>query len=167
MSIHELARKIDPASLAAETSRVRGRLEKEKIVRRNTGINIKHGAGGMLDVYFAVRCLQLRDNVPDDNEDRTTLKMLEQLRESGSIDENNFESLYEGYRLLRSVDHEMRLIIGRSATLPARGHQALRDIARRLKYATSDVLLTELQSHMSNIRSAYDRIMESSHTDDE
>lgn len=162
MCVHELARRIDPASLAAETRRIRGRLEKEKTARRNAGINIKHGAGGMLDVYFAVRCLQLRDNVPDDDEDRTTLKMLERLRETGSMEETSFKSLYEGYQLLRSVDHEMRLIVGRSATLPSLGHQALSDIARRLQYSTSDVLLRELQSHMRNIRSAYERIMESS-----
>ncbi len=161
MCVHELARNVDPASLAAETGRVRGRLEKEKTVRRNAGINIKHGAGGMLDVYFAVRYLQLRDNVPDDDKDRTTLKMLGLLRETGSIDENSFASLYDGYRLLRSIDHEMRLVVGRSANLPAAGHAALADIARRLKYATSDVLVAELQTRMANIRAAYERILES------
>ena len=161
-SIHELAQQIDAATLAAETRRVRARLEKEKAVRRNAGINIKHGAGGMLDVYFAVRYLQLRDNVPDDYKDRTTLKMLARLRDSGSIDEKDYESLYEGYRLLRSVDHEMRLIVGRSATLPASGHPALSDIARRLEYSTSDALLVELRSRMRDIRDAYERIMASS-----
>jgi glutamate-ammonia-ligase adenylyltransferase len=161
-SIHELARLIDDASLAAESRRVRARLEKEKTLRRNAGINIKHGAGGMLDVYFAVRYLQLRDNVPDDQEDRTTLRMLEQLRKAKSIDEKDFQALHEGYRLLRSVDHEMRLIVGRSATLPAAGHSALSDIARRLDYSAPDALVTELQFHMSGIRDAYERIIESS-----
>ena len=159
-SIHELARLIDAAALAAETRRVRARLEKEKTLRRNAGINIKHGAGGMLDVYFAVRYLQLRDNVPDHQEDRTTLKMLEQLRGAESIDEKDFQTLHEGYRLLRSVDHETRLIVGRSATLPAAGHSALSDIARRLDYSTPDALLAELDSRMCGIRDAYERIIE-------
>jgi [glutamine synthetase] adenylyltransferase / [glutamine synthetase]-adenylyl-L-tyrosine phosphorylase len=157
--VHEQARQIDPSSLAAETRRVRGRLEKEKTTRRNAGINIKHGAGGMLDVYFAVRYLQLRDNVPDDEGDRTTLKMLAQLREAKAIDENSFCALHEGYGLLRSVDHEMRLIVGRAANLPAAGH-ALSDIARRLKYSTPEGLVGDLQTRMTSIRDAYERIME-------
>ena len=167
MCVHELARQIDSASLAAEIRRVRERLEKERTARRNAGINIKHGSGGMLDVYFAVRCLQLRDNVPDDNKDRTTLKMLEQLRKTGSIGEHTFASLYEGYRLLRSVDHEMRLIVGRSATLPTLGHQALSDIARRLQYSTSDELVADLKIRMANIRAAYDTITQNSFDEDD
>jgi glutamine synthetase adenylyltransferase len=88
--------------------------------------------------------------------------MLEQLRKAKSIDEKDFQALHEGYRLLRSVDHEMRLIVGRSATLPAAGHSALSDIARRLDYSAPDALVTELQFHMSGIRDAYERIIESS-----
>ena len=74
--IHELAHNADQDQLCAETRRVRERLEKEKASRRNAGLDIKHGAGGMLDVYFAARYLQLRDNVQDDDEDRTTLATL-------------------------------------------------------------------------------------------
>jgi hypothetical protein len=58
----------------------------------------------MLDVYFAVRYLQLHDNVPDDERDRTTLKTLEQLHEAKSIEQSDFQALSEGYRLLRSVE---------------------------------------------------------------
>lgn len=159
-AIHELAQQTDVAQLAAETRRVRARLEKERVVRRGSAINIKHGAGGMLDVYFAVRYLQLRDNVPDD-ENRTTLKMIERLRDSTSIDENDFKALYEGYRLLRLVDHETRLIVGRSATIPGPGHSAMADIARRLGYTAADVLVSELESKMSNVRAAYERIVNS------
>jgi glutamate-ammonia-ligase adenylyltransferase len=154
-----LARQFDSASFAAETRRVRARLEKEKTARRNAGINIKHGGGGMLDVYFAVRYLQLRDNVPDDERDRTTLNTLAQLHEAKSVEKSDFQALYEGYRLLRSVDHEMRLIVGRSATLPTAGHPALSDIARRLDYSAPAELVTELQSRMRDIRIAYERIL--------
>ena len=165
--IHELAEQIDSSELADETRRVRSRLEKERVVRRSAGVNIKHGAGGMLDVYFGARYLQLRDNVPDDKNDRTTLKMLEQLRATGSIGADDFRSLYEGYRLLRSVDHEMRLIMGRSATLPAKGSAALADIAQRLGYQEPEKLLDDLQGRMRGIRAAYEHIMESSSNRDD
>jgi glutamine synthetase adenylyltransferase len=94
----------------------------------------------MLDVYFAVRYLQLRDNVPDDEDDRTTPGMLERLRAAGSITEPNFQRMFAGYHLLRAVDHELRLIIGRSATLPHSDSAAFADIARRLGYRLEGTL---------------------------
>jgi len=145
--------------LIDETRRVRERLQKAKTPRRRAALNIKHGAGGMLDVYFATRYLQLRDSVPDDGNDRTTRRMLERLRESGSIDEENFQRMFGGYRLLRAVDHQLRLTLGRSATVPAADAPAFADIARRLGYETSDDFDNELRSWMKEIRQAYDSIL--------
>jgi glutamate-ammonia-ligase adenylyltransferase len=157
--IHELARKTDHDQLRAETRRVRDRLEKEKALRRPNGLDIKHGAGGMLDVYFAVRYLQLRHCVQDDEQDRTTLATLVRLRAAGALDETDFRALHEGYSLLRAVDHQMRLILGRSARLPLPGHPAFADIARRLSYDNAASLTADVLSQMSSIRSAYDRIL--------
>lgn len=156
--VHEMARAVEPAQLRAEARRVRERLEREKTSRRG-GINIKHGPGGMLDVYFAARYLQLRDDVKDDGEDRTTLRTLRQLREAGSLDENDYEALVKGYELLRAVDHQLRLIVGRSATLPATEQPAYGDISRRLDFPDAQTLTATLTRRMSEIRAAYDRIM--------
>ena len=157
--IHELAQQVEAGHLLAETRRVRDRLQKEKVSRRRSGLNIKHGAGGMLDVYFAARYLQLRDNVPDDGEDRRTPQILRRLRDSTSIDEENFEKMFTGYGLLRSVDHQLRLIIGRSSTVPSRESAAFADMARRLGYETADQLEHDLTVRMKEIRQAYDTIM--------
>jgi [glutamine synthetase] adenylyltransferase / [glutamine synthetase]-adenylyl-L-tyrosine phosphorylase len=157
--IHELAHNADHDQLCAETRRVRDRLEKEKASRRNAGLDIKHAAGGMLDVYFAARYLQLRDNVQDDDEDRTTLATLWRLRAVGSLNEADFQALDEGYTLLRSVDHQLRLIVGRSARLPLPEHPASRDIARRLGYDAAAELTQELTARMTGIRTAYNRIL--------
>jgi glutamate-ammonia-ligase adenylyltransferase len=157
--IHELARQADLRQLAAETRRVRDRLQKAKAPRRHAGVNIKHGVGGMLDVYFAVRYLQLRDNVPDDGDDRTTRRMLERLREVGSISEDDFQRMSTGYRLLRLIDHQLRLILGRSATVPPFEATTFTEIAGRLGYANGDQLRDELISGMKNIRVAYENII--------
>nr|MBA3334725.1 hypothetical protein [Acidobacteriota bacterium] len=69
--------------LRDETRRVRERLEQEKVdKRKGKEIDIKFGAGGMLDIYFAVRFLQLRHNLPDDSENRSTDFMLRKLRDN-------------------------------------------------------------------------------------
>ena len=163
--IHEAAERLgqnggaDADSLRIETRRVRERLEREKIKHRTSDtIDIKFGAGGMLDVYFATRYLQLRDNVPDDEADRSTGRTLARLRATNSLDEADYGTLQEGYAYLRTLDHYLRLIVGRSTLLPAADHPALSDIARRMAYTSTGALLEHLNAHMKHIRTAYDRI---------
>lgn len=158
-TVHKLARQIDPDQLRAEAQRVRNRLEKEKALSRG-GVNIKHGAGGMLDVYFVTRYLQLRDDVPDDVDDRTTLRMLECLREAGSVNDEDHQKLSKGYEFLRAVDHQLRLIVGRSATLPSPEQPAYADIARRLGFEKADEMTNELGERMKGIRATYERILQ-------
>src|SRR5215213_920286 len=111
--IHANALKLDPKELKTVTRHVRDRLEKEKGGGRGRklGIDIKYGPGGMLDVYFASRYLQLRDEVMDEGDDRSTAFTLERLREEGSVSEEDFAVLSSGYSLLRSIDHNLRLIV--------------------------------------------------------
>jgi glutamate-ammonia-ligase adenylyltransferase len=156
--IHKAARDADGETLRLETRRVRERLEYEKTQRRAQTTDIKYGAGGMLDVYFATRFLQLRDNVPDDSEDRSTRAMLERLRETGSLAEDDYHAMKDGYQLLRALDHHLRLIVGRSTRLPAADHPALRDIASKLNYVSASELTEALSAHMQNIRAAYENI---------
>ena len=171
-AIHEKARTIDPDELKQETRRVRERLEFEKgsATTRNGrraakgsrggrhDIDIKYSAGGMLDVYFAARYLQLRDDIADEGENRSTLATLTRLEANGSLDTHDYEALSGGYELLRSVDHHLRLIVGKVAGLPATEYPAFKEIARRLHFATPADLAETLRERMRAIREAYDRI---------
>ena len=158
-AIHQVAQRITPEELRRETMHVRDRLEKEKGQRgRHAGIDVKFAAGGMLDVYFATRYLQLRDDVSDEGENRSTAATLERLYAAGSLSREDFEELHSGYGLLRSIDHQLRLILGRQARLPAIDHPASADLARRLGFESSAALNEALVEKMRGIREAYDRI---------
>lgn len=158
-AIHESAGQVEPETLKKETRHVRDRLEKEKGKRgRHGGIDVKFAAGGMLDVYFATRYLQLRDDVSDEGEDRSTATTLERLRSTDSLSAGDFAVLNSGYALLRSIDHHLRLILGRQARLPPTDHPALRDIARQLGFVSAAALNEMLVEKMSTIREAYDSI---------
>ena len=151
--IHEKAQNIALEELKAETLHIRERLENEKSFQHSKHkVNIKFGAGGMLDVYFAMRFLQLRDNVPDDLENRSTTFMLKKLFENGSLNDENFKSLNDGYSFLSQLDHALRLTIGRSNTLP----NNLDVICKRLKIQNLEEILT---FHRLNIRQAYENIL--------
>jgi glutamate-ammonia-ligase adenylyltransferase len=175
-AIHEKTRELNADELRAETRRVRERLELEKgrglkEQRRQSGrkasgneelhdIDIKYSAGGMLDVYFAARYLQLRDDVADEGEDRSTPATLERLEASGSLETRDYEALSSGYELLRSVDHQLRLIVGKVAALPSVDYPVSREIAKRLGFETAASLSETLRERMRAIRDAYDRITE-------
>ena len=158
--IHANASQLDPDELKSVTRRVRDRLEKEKGSRgRTLGTDIKYGPGGMLDVYFAARYLQLRDEVMDEGDDRSTSFTLERLREEGSLSEDDFLVLSSGYGLLRAIDHNLRLIVGRSTHLPDPNHVTARDVATRSGFGSAMELHEALTNQMQAIRATYKRIL--------
>jgi glutamate-ammonia-ligase adenylyltransferase len=157
--IHGAASRISHEDLQREIRRVRDRLEQETVKPgRRAGLDIKHGKGGMLDIYFATRYLQLRDNIPDEAQSRSTLATLTCLKAAGSLSTEDYEVLSRGYSLLRAVDHEQRLMKGRSAWLPPADHPVVRDIARKLNYNSSADFSAALVERMERIRAAYNRI---------
>jgi glutamate-ammonia-ligase adenylyltransferase len=159
--IHANAAKLDATELKNVTRHVRERLEKEKGPRsRRVETDIKYGPGGMLDVYFAARYLQLRDEVLDEGEDRSTAFTLERLREEGSLAEEDFLVLSNGYSLLRSLDHNLRLIMHRSTRLPDPNHVAATDIATRTGFASVAEMHETVTDQMRAIREAYNRILD-------
>jgi len=157
--IHENALRFDAHELKLETRRVRDRLEKAKGTRRRGGIDIKYEPGGMLDVYFATRYLQLRDEVIDGGDDRSTAFTLERLREEGSLTEEDFSTMSTGYSLLRSIDHNLRLIVGRSTRLPDPNHLTAGDVALRMGFSSATELHQTLREQMQSIRESYNRIL--------
>lgn len=158
-AIHEQARMMAPEMLAEETRRMRERLELEKGRRRQAdAVDIKYAGGGMLDVYFAVRYLQLRDDVSDEGDDRSTQATLELLEANGTLDPADYEMLSGGYALLRAADHHQRLILGKVSTLPSTDHPAFIEIAKKVGFGTAAEFSATLGERMQAIREAYDRI---------
>lgn len=146
--------------LRTETLRIRENLEKQKSSpRKGKEIDIKFGEGGMLDVYFGVRFLQLRDNIQDAGENRSTVFTLEKLFENDSIGAEDFKNLSEGYKFLSELDHNLRLTIGRSTRLPLANRNTLETIVRRMKLASIGDLFQTLTFHRINIRTSFENIL--------
>ena len=158
--IHKRAAKIERSELAAETARVRHSLEQQRArARRSKEINIKYGSGGMLDVYFAMRFLQLCDNVPDDSEDRSTHFMLKSLGAAGSLNAEVLQDMLAGYDFLSTLDHNLRLTVGRTNRIPLANEKALKTISARMGLESPANLLEQLTLHRLAVREAFDRIV--------
>jgi len=102
--------------------------------------------------------LQLRDEVLDEGENRSTLFTLERLRDEDSLTEDDFMTLSSGYSLLRKTDHNLRLIVGRSTRLPDSDHVIANDVANRMGFDPRDLQATLIEQ-MTRIREAYSRIL--------
>ncbi len=148
-------------TLNEETRRIRERLEMEKSSGRTSKeTNIKFGAGGMLDVYFAVRFLQLRDNVPDNTKNRSTAFTLKELYENESLSREDFQNFSNGYQFLTELDHNLRLTVGRSSKIPLANQKALQIIAKRLKLKSVQDLIEQLTLKRLEIRASFERIFD-------
>jgi glutamate-ammonia-ligase adenylyltransferase len=156
--IHDRAAAFDAEALREETRRVRNRLETEKSLR-GKGLDIKYSAGGMLDVYFAVRYLQLRYRIPDQAANRSTLRSLQDLLDAGALTAEDHTALSEGYAFLRELDHRLRLSLGRFRRLPGLGHPVLEQIARDTDLPNAGELTAQIEVVKSSIRRAYQNIV--------
>ncbi|MDW8256571.1 MAG: hypothetical protein RML85_06060 [Acidobacteriota bacterium] len=144
-------------TLARDVREMRDRIEREK-ARPSSARNFKFGRGGMMDVYFATRYLQLRHHLPEP-EERGTLPLLDYLREQGVLTPAQSESLSAGYRFLRQLDHILRLLFGRPRPIFPLQRATLEEVVKWLGYASPEELEREHHEHRRRIRSAYEEIV--------
>jgi glutamate-ammonia-ligase adenylyltransferase len=155
--IHRRAAETDREQLRSETLRIRRLLERERAGRYRES-DIKYGPGGMLDVYFAARYLQLRDNIPDPQDDRSTTAVLQLLFERGSLSDIEHEALSAGYTFLAKLDHNIRLTTGRSRRVPTNPEMQER-IAQRMSLSGRSVLAESLALHRIAIRKTFEEVI--------
>jgi glutamate-ammonia-ligase adenylyltransferase len=144
-------------SLREELRDIRTRLVKEKA--RAARPNIKWGRGGMTDVYFVTRYLQLRDRIYFPPE-RGTTALIAHLGERGALGREETRALFEGYTFLRSLDHWMRLLLDRPSPVLPSSSVALRDITLALGLSSVEYFEQAFGQRTAEIRGVYDRIFE-------
>ncbi|HKV42580.1 MAG TPA: hypothetical protein VJX67_25485 [Blastocatellia bacterium] len=142
------------ASLKEDLRRTRLRLEKEKA--RSSGRDIKWGPGGMTDVYFVTRYVQLRDQAYFPPERGTTELILE-LERLGSLPPASARTLFDGYWFLRRLDHWIRLLVDNAGPMLPTSHVVMEDIARAMGEDGHEALERLYLQHTSRIRDVYNQ----------
>jgi glutamate-ammonia-ligase adenylyltransferase len=158
--IHERAAAIDPAFLASETRAVRDKLEKQKASKRTGEIDIKYGPGGLLDVYFAARFLQLRGQDPAAAQSRSAEAILKRFINDPALGRiaEYLKTLSDGYRYLSLVDHKLRRSNGRSSKVRSIT-QFSGYVPQNRPEAAEPYLKEELVANLLMVREAYDQIL--------
>jgi [glutamine synthetase] adenylyltransferase / [glutamine synthetase]-adenylyl-L-tyrosine phosphorylase len=154
-AIRARAKNEDREHIIRSTLEMRQKLGESRGRVGGRDLDFKYGPGGQLDIYFAVRCLLLLH--PDLIMDRTrgTSEKLAALLAAGALTEDAHAALAEGHRFLSSLDHEIRLAVGRTSRLPRSNQPVLERIAHRMQFASTQDLLGSIALHLAEIRRAF------------
>jgi [glutamine synthetase] adenylyltransferase / [glutamine synthetase]-adenylyl-L-tyrosine phosphorylase len=127
-------------------------------------VNVKYGAGGVIDVEYAAQYLQLQHgHLWRELRTPNTLEALAGLKARGILDAGECESLCAAYLFLRRVTDALRMVRGnaKDLVLPAEDSDDYKFLARRLGLkreswaAAAAVLAEELSRHMSAAHDFY------------
>jgi glutamate-ammonia-ligase adenylyltransferase len=92
-----------------EILRIRKRIEDEEGKETETIVDIKNGAGGILDIEFLVQILMLKNKVIEGN----IFNAIKKLHEIGVLNIEEKEFLLENYTFLRKIENLIRLVLNK------------------------------------------------------
>ena len=153
-----------PPDLGQRIDAMRHRMEEER-VKRGTGLHLKLGSGGMVEVEFIVQYLQLlhgKDRIA--LREPNTLKVLDALHSEGLISAEEYQSLRDSYRFLRMAENRLRIVADLSVNTIPKTPAKLQKLARRLGYAPNgdippgERFLQDYAAHTSRVRAIYEQV---------
>jgi len=149
----------------AQIRRMKARTEDLLSRRGLSQRDIKRGPGGIRDVEFSVQLLQLVHGRLDPGiRSATTLTALAELAHAGYVAVEDAETLAQGYRFLRTVEHRLQLVEGAQVHAVPSDPAAFERLARVMGYAdspgrsASSQLAEALRRHRAQVRTVHERL---------
>ena len=146
-----------PAKWTTIAVEMRRKMEGRQRTRLSEVIDLKTGAGGMVDVEFVAQWCAMKAGAERQNlRNRPTVEVVEAIGPPW-ISSEEASSLIEAYRFYRIVEKTIRIMFDeRSTLLPE--ERKLEILSRALSFPTSDALRTAVRSHMKATRTLFLRI---------
>jgi glutamate-ammonia-ligase adenylyltransferase len=152
------------AALPASLHHLRLRMERELGKEGPHRYDVKLGAGGIVDVEFAVQWMQMKHGFDPRVRSTDTETALSALEASGHCEASIAASLREGYTFLRRLEQALRIVHGTSASLIEYGAPGLAALARRMgfrdgahgpSHTAGESLLERYKGVRRDVRAAY------------
>ncbi len=145
-------------TMSATRERISEKLAQRRLKRQQT--DVKLDRGGIRDVEFLVQCLQ-RLHGARDSELRHggTLQALSRLYDSDLLSSTEYSRLARAYEYFRRVEHLLQLEDDRQTHSLPSSPQDRERIAQRMGVEDAAQLLAELNQHMENVQTIYERIV--------
>ncbi len=130
------------------------------LVREKEGeYNIKLGRGGIREIEFLIQALQLVYAGKNPAlRMKNSLEAMTALRDARLIQAEDYSSISEAYRFLRTVEHRIQMVQERQTHSIPRKEEAFRALARRCGYLRKDGVerfRKELEGHRRNVSTIY------------
>jgi glutamate-ammonia-ligase adenylyltransferase len=146
-----------PRAIAHELAAMRDKIEREL----GAPGDLKTGAGGVVDVEFAIQLIQLvHGHRYPALRTPSTVEALDAARRLALIGPRDFEILDHGYRFLRLVENRLRVVHDQPVHRLPSAVIELDRLARRTGFPSGAELLDRLDRRRAEIRSAYTRTVE-------
>jgi glutamate-ammonia-ligase adenylyltransferase len=142
----------DPRAVAAAIATMRERIEREL----GTPGDLKTGAGGVIDVEFAVQYLQLvHGHTHVGLRTTSTAAALRAAAEAGVAPPDLLRLLDQGYRFLRGIEHRLRVVHDQPIHRLPESRGELDKLARRSGFPDGSALLDRVERWQHDIRTTY------------
>lgn len=166
--IHPLAMSLDQEALQSDVDRMKRRIE-ELLVQTGRGWGeIKLGEGSIRDVEFLTQYLQLAyGHLYPDVLCANTLDGLTRIFRHGLIRADEYQTLFDGYIFLRTIEHHLQMMHYRQTHTLPRDTYELAALARRLGYRSAngtEQFLARYREYSQAIRSIYERYLRDKRT---
>jgi [glutamine synthetase] adenylyltransferase / [glutamine synthetase]-adenylyl-L-tyrosine phosphorylase len=115
-------------------------------------LDLKLGVGGIREIEFYVQAHQLLHGGKIEwLRHQNTLEALQRLVASGLMSARLCERLSDAYLFFRKVEHRVQIVEDQQTHLVPRDPEALAEIARSLRFPSSEALETELLRRMAEV----------------
>ncbi len=139
---------------------LRSMLERLRAASERPEEDLKSGIGGTYAIQFTLQYLQLRHRIPSQPAG-STLRLMRILQDLDLLDEKTYTGLFKAERFLRRLEHQLRLIHGRSVTRIPESTDLLAEIAAGLGYGGAPARAVQaLVRDLRKSRGAVERIFE-------
>jgi glutamate-ammonia-ligase adenylyltransferase len=131
---------------------------RRKIVGAASPLDLKKGEGGLVELEFAVRLLQLRHaaEIPDLKRG-DVLGAIDVLAQRGVLSPEEFGVVTGAYLLFRKIENRIRMMHGRSGSALPEDPGERADLAKRLNIAGD--LLDVVSEHKARVHAFYEKTL--------
>jgi glutamate-ammonia-ligase adenylyltransferase len=159
------ARVSDPAAVAAEIHRLRGRMTRELSMERPGRHDPKLGRGGLIEIELVAQMLQMLNGADARVRTTETGRAIDALAEVGALLPEQAEALRVGYRFLRRIEQRIRIVHADAANLIEERAPGLAPLARRMgirdlpRGEAAAELVARYREVTSRVRAVYDAVV--------
>jgi [glutamine synthetase] adenylyltransferase / [glutamine synthetase]-adenylyl-L-tyrosine phosphorylase len=146
--------------LLEEIANIKRRIERDVVGRDKLQRDVKLGIGGIREIEFIVQALQLTHGAQHPFlQEPSMLKALRALRQLDLLPREEVLALDNAYRFLRRVEHRLQIEAEQQTHTVPDDPEALRRLARSLRFSSAEDFATALQERMGTVRPIFQRII--------